>query len=84
MEIGWWGRTSYAGQGFITEGVRAILAYGFEHLRARRIFARPDDENSQSWRLCERVGMTFEGRMQNERCDPDGSLRTTRLYAATR
>lgn len=84
MEIGWWGRSTYARQGLITEGVQAILAYGVEHLGARRIFALPDDENLQSCRLCERVGMTFEGLMRNERSDPDGSLRNTRLYAATR
>ena len=83
MEIGWWGRSTYARQGLITEGVQAILAFGFEHLGARRIFALPDDENLQSCRLCERVGMRLEGLMRNERSDPDGTLRNTRLYAAT-
>ena len=84
MEIGWWVRSPYARKGFVTEGVQAILAYGFEHLLARRIFALPDEENAPSCRVCERVGMALEGLMVNERSDPDGSLRNTRLYAATR
>jgi RimJ/RimL family protein N-acetyltransferase len=84
MEIGWWGRSTDARQGLVTEAVRAILAYGFQHLRARRIFALPDDENLASCRICERVGMTLEGVIRNERAEPGGRLRHTRSYAATR
>lgn len=84
MEIGWWGRSTFAGRGLVSEAVRAILEYGFQHLRARRIFALPDNENLASCRICERVGMRLEGVLANERAEPSGSLRDTRLYAATR
>ncbi len=83
MEIGWWGRSTYARQGLVTEAVQAIIDYGFKHLRARRIFALPDDENIASCHICERVGMSMEGVLRNERAAPDGQLRNTRLYAAT-
>jgi RimJ/RimL family protein N-acetyltransferase len=84
MEIGWWGRTGYGHQGLITEAVRAILTFGFDTLGARRIYALPDDENTASCKICERVGMQFEGLIRNERTEPDGTLRHTRLYAAIR
>ena len=84
LEIGWWGRSTYAKRGLVTEAVEAILEYGFVHLRARRVFALPDDQNSASWRICERVGMNYEGLMINERAEPDGTLRDTRLYAMVR
>lgn len=85
MEIGWWGRSSHHGRGFVTEAAGAILAFGFEHLRARRIFALPDEENAASSRICERIGMTLEGTLRNDRVDPvTGVFRHSRLYAAIR
>jgi len=39
-----------------------------------------DDENAASCALCERIGMTLEGTLRNERRAPDG-LRNTRIYA---
>lgn len=81
FEIGWWGRSTFARQGFITEAVAAILEFAFAQLRARRVFALPDEENAASRRICERVGMTYEGLMRHERAEPDGALRNTRLYA---
>jgi RimJ/RimL family protein N-acetyltransferase len=82
MEIGWCGRTSYARQGLVTQGVKAILAFEFDVLGARRIFALPDQQNTASCRICERVGMQFEGLIRNERGEPGGKLRHLRLYAS--
>ena len=84
MENGWWDRTNYTRQGLVTEAVEAILAFGFDALKARRIFALPDEENTASCRVCERVGMQFEGLIRNERVDPSGKLHHSRLYASIR
>lgn len=84
FEIGWWGRSTHSKRGFVTEAVRGILGFAFTHLRARRVFALPDDENAASWRICERVGMDFEGLLRNERSEPNGTLRNTRVYAMVR
>ncbi|HEY2048587.1 MAG TPA: GNAT family N-acetyltransferase [Caulobacteraceae bacterium] len=84
LEIGWWVRTGRGGRGLVTEGARAIVEFGFAHLGARRIFALPDDENAASCRVCERIGMQFEGLLRNERAEPGGRLRNTRMYAAIR
>ena len=84
FEVGWWCRKRYQRQGFITEAVRAVIEYAFAHLGARRVFALGDDANTASWRVCERVGMAYEGTMRSERADPDGTRRDMRLYAITR
>ncbi|HEY1998828.1 GNAT family protein [Paraburkholderia sp.] len=84
FEVGWWGRTSYLGQGLISEGVEAMLTFAFESLGARRVEALTDDLNERSWRLCERLGMTHEGTLRHERVTADGVLRDTRVYASLR
>jgi RimJ/RimL family protein N-acetyltransferase len=84
FEVGWWCRKRYQGQGLITEAVREVIEYAFRHLGARRVFALGDDANAASWRVCERVGMSYEGTMRGERGDPDGARRDMRIYAITR
>lgn len=83
-EIGYWGRSGFNGQGYITEAVKAITAFAFEQLGMRRVEALPDDANARSWRVCERAGYRHEGVMAHDRIAPDGSLRNTRIYACVR
>lgn len=83
-EIGYWVRTSCAGQGFVTEAVKAITTFAFANLGMRRVEAFPDDENKSSWLVCERAGYMLEGIMRNDRVDPNGVLRNTRVYASVR
>ena len=84
LEIGWWGRTPYMGQGLMTEGVSALIEFAFETLKARRLEALPDDQNSRSCRMCERLGFTLETVLQAERFDPAGRPRNTRIYSLQR
>jgi RimJ/RimL family protein N-acetyltransferase len=81
FEIGWWGRTSFTGQGLISEAVGAMLNFAFSSLKASRVEALTDDLNERSWRVCERVGMEFEGTLRHERIAPDGTLRNMRVYS---
>lgn len=83
-EIGYWGNSDFARRGLMTEAVKGITDFAFEHLGLRRIEAFSDDENEASWRVCERAGYVHEGTLRNERAAPDGTLRNTRLYAAIR
>lgn len=83
-EIGYWGRTSRARNGFIGEAVTALARYAFDHLRAVRIEIVTDEENAPSRRLAERCGFVLEGVLRNERRAPDGTLRNTCIYARTR
>jgi RimJ/RimL family protein N-acetyltransferase len=84
FEIGWWCRKRFQGQGLVTEAARALTEYAFTHLGARRVWCGGDDENRRSWRVAERLGFEHEGTLKSERCDPDGTRRTMRIYATTR
>ena len=84
FEIGWWCRRRFQGQGLITETARAVTEFAFAHLGARRVWCGADEENARSWRVAERLGFEHEGTLKSERCDPDGTRRTMRVYATTR
>ena len=84
FEIGWWGRKRFQGQGLISEAATALTEFAFEHLGARRVWCAADDANERSWRVAERLGFAHEGTLKSERCDPDGTRRAMRVYAATR
>jgi RimJ/RimL family protein N-acetyltransferase len=83
-EIGFWGRSSYGGRGFMTEAVRALTAFGLSRLALRRIEALPDESNLRSRSVCERVGYLLEGTMRNDLAWSDGVLRHTCIYAVVR
>jgi ribosomal-protein-alanine N-acetyltransferase len=63
-EIGWSLGSSYRSQGYITEGARALVAYGFATLGLHRIYATTSNINSRSWRVMERLGMRREACMR--------------------
>lgn len=80
-EVGYWGRSSRAGNGFISEAVNAVVGFAFEHINAARVELITDEANIRSRRVAERCGFTLEGIHHNERRAPDGSLRHTCVYA---
>lgn len=59
-ELGWCLDPAYAGRGYATEAVRALLRVCFEDLGLRRVTANAFADNVASWRLMERVGMRRE------------------------
>ena len=67
FEIGYWVRTSYAGQGYVTEAVKGISNFAFEKLFAERVEIRMDDRNERSWRVAERCKFKLEGTLRNQR-----------------
>lgn len=60
-ELGYWLGRPWWGQGFMTEAARAVVAFGFERLALRRIFALHLPENPASGRVMLKIGMTQEG-----------------------
>ncbi len=83
FEIGYWCRAGCQRQGYITEAVQAITAFGFSTLNARRIEIRCDQRNQRSRRVAERAGYQLEGTFANDQLAMDGSLRTTLVFART-
>ncbi|AIQ50712.1 GNAT family N-acetyltransferase [Paenibacillus sp. FSL R7-0331] len=84
FEIGYWVRTSYSRQGYITEAVQAIADFAAGELGANRIEIRCDSRNTQSAKVAERSGFTLEGILRNDKCDVDGQLRDTMIFARVR
>ncbi len=59
-EVGYVLHPDHVGQGFATEGTRALLALCFEDAGAHRVTARIDPRNTASARVLERLGMRHE------------------------
>lgn len=59
-ELGWVLDPAYTGKGYATEAVRELLRFCFEDLGIHRVVANCFTDNSESWRLMERVGMRRE------------------------
>lgn len=85
FEIGYWVRTPYAGQGYITEAVNGITRLAFETLRAQRVEIRCDSRNDRSGAVAERAGYALEATLHAEdRHHLTGELRDTLVYALLR
>lgn len=82
FEIGYWCRTRFAGQGYISEAVRAITRFGFETLGAERLVIRCDSLNTRSAAVARRCGFTLEGVMRSDsRAPGQGTLRDTMVFS---
>src|SRR5918994_5123731 len=83
FEIGYWCRTGYTGQGYVTEAVRGITGFAFDALGAKRVEIRCDSRNLPSARVAERADFMLEGTLQNNEVGTDGSARDTLIFALT-
>lgn len=81
FEIGYWRRTRFAGQGYITEAVRGISDFAFDALDANRVEIRSDSLNHRSAKVAERAGFRLEGELRNAEAGSDGSLRNTLVFS---
>jgi RimJ/RimL family protein N-acetyltransferase len=84
FEIGYWVRTSHAGQGYITEAVKGIARFAFNTLGAHRVEIRCDVKNGRSAAVARRAGFTLEGTLHNDARDHFGHLRDTYVFARIR
>lgn len=84
LEIGYWLRTAYVGQGYMTEVVNCLTDFLFLDWQIKRVQIRMDNLNVRSWRVAERAGYTLEGILRNDALSPAGALRDTRVYAKVR
>ena len=82
-EVGYVLNPRYWGQGYMSEAVRAIVAFGFRELGLNRIQARCDVPNSQSARVMEKAGMSFEGVLRQQ-LFVKGSYRDLKIYSILR
>jgi [ribosomal protein S5]-alanine N-acetyltransferase len=74
------------GSGYMTEALRAVIAYGFSQPGLYRIWALCDVDNLASARVMEKAGMTFEGVLRRFVLHPNLSRepRDARCYSIVR
>jgi len=60
-EMGYTVTRTFWNQGYASEAVRALIAFGFEHMNLNRIEAHAVPINVGSTRVMEKAGMKFEG-----------------------
>jgi ribosomal-protein-alanine N-acetyltransferase len=80
FQVGYFADIDHEGQGFVTEGVRAVLAILFEKLNAHRVRLECNESNLRSIRVAERCGMTREGYLRENRHNPDGKYSSSYIY----
>jgi ribosomal-protein-alanine N-acetyltransferase len=59
--LGYWAGAPFAGQGYITRAVRALIPYVFEELKLHRLQASTLPENQRSQAVLRRCGFREEG-----------------------
>lgn len=84
FEIGYWCRTRFVGQGYVSEAVRGIRDFAFRELHAQRVEVHCDPLNERSVRVAERTGFVREGLLRRQSVAPGGGLRDTVVYSLTR
>ncbi len=67
FEIGYWVRTGYEGQGYITEAVLGIADFAINTLGAQRLTIRCDTNNERSAAVARRAGFEYEGTFRHVR-----------------
>ncbi len=84
FEIGYWLRTSAAGKGFMTESVRLITDFAFDHLWANRVEIRCDARNERSAAVPRRLGFTQEAHLRWAQTFVDATVRDMLIFALIR
>ncbi|WP_348639438.1 GNAT family N-acetyltransferase [Salibacterium salarium] len=79
-EIGYVLTPDYWGQGFIPEAAKRLIRFGFDRMNLSRIEARCYAVNTNSIRVMEKIGMSYEGTLR-KRMFVKGERRDVLLYA---
>lgn len=84
FELGFWCRTSMAGNGYTQEAVHAAVDFAFGMCGATRVHALPDIENAASRGVLRACGFHQVAELAAERRTPLGELRNTAVYERVR
>lgn len=84
FEIGYWLRTSFYGQGLMTEAARGIADFAFRELKARRVEIRCASGNIKSAAVARRAGFAHEATLHNWGRNLNGKLHDELVFALTR
>lgn len=82
-ELGYTVSPFYWGYGYAVEAARAMLYWGFDVLNLKRIECCSFTNNIQSKRVCEKLGLTYEGIRKKAYQLYDGNIYDLRCYSIT-
>jgi RimJ/RimL family protein N-acetyltransferase len=82
-EIGLWLGETYWGRGIGTEAVRAMTDFAFSTFDVCRVYAEVFEWNPASFRMLEKAGYAFEGRLRKS-VTKNGQTIDSMLYAIVR
>lgn len=82
-ELGYTVNPKYWGKGYATEASKAILHWGFKRLNLTRIESTTFINNYSSKRVCEKLGLRFEGIRKKGYMLYDGSIHDVIAFAIT-
>ncbi len=80
FEVGYIADVDHEGRGYVTEAVKATLGVLFNQMGAHRVRLGCDETNLRSIRVAERCQMTREGRLRENRRNPDGTYSSSLIY----
>jgi RimJ/RimL family protein N-acetyltransferase len=78
--IGYWSNKKFHAQGLMTEAVKAISLFGFQHLKLKRMMIQCDVDNFASAKVAEKSGFELELTANDLIPAKEGELRTTHQY----
>jgi RimJ/RimL family protein N-acetyltransferase len=82
FEIGYWARTPFAGQGYLSESVVALTQFAFRELGANKVEVRCDPNNTKSRRIPEKLGFELEACLKADTVIPNvQGARDTLVFA---
>ncbi|MCO7319823.1 GNAT family N-acetyltransferase [Riemerella anatipestifer] len=79
-ELGYWLDNKYWNHGYMTEAVKAVINFGFEKLKLKRIYATHFDFNPASGKVMQKCGMEKEGVLKCHTCK-NGEYQNHILYS---
>lgn len=82
-DLGYSLNPAYWGQGIMVEACEAVLRFGFEMLNLKRIQVSLFSDNYQSERVCQKLGMTYEGIERNSYMRYDRKIFDLKIYSMT-
>ena len=84
FRIGYFVDVDHEGRGYVTEGAKAVVAILFEQMNAHRVRLECNETNQRSIRVAERLGMTREAYLRENRHNPDGTYSGSYIYGLLR
>ncbi|MGH0792427.1 GNAT family N-acetyltransferase [Bacillus cereus] len=85
FEVGYWIHSNFSKKGYMTEGVRRLVKFSFEELKANRVEIRCEAANTQSHIIPEKLHFKLEGILEmNELNANTKELSDTYLFAMTK